>query len=99
MQVVQWPLFNWADGYTPGPDQFNNRTYYTHWGGRRWACCVLVAVSVPSATLRSKCCPLQGVAQLLQHGQPARHCSLLPHLHLLLPGMLVFNPLLLLTLD
>jgi hypothetical protein len=35
LEVALWPVFRWTDGYTPGPDQFDNGTYYTHWGSLR----------------------------------------------------------------
>ena len=34
--LALWPVFKWTDGFTPGPDQFDNGTYYMHWGNLRW---------------------------------------------------------------
>lgn len=36
LEEALWPLYRWTDGYTPGPDQFANKTYYAHWGSIRW---------------------------------------------------------------
>jgi hypothetical protein len=86
LRVALWPVFKWIDGATPGPDQFDNGTYYTHWGSLRCGrlaqrsralACWLALTAGTSALLRAHDLPIALVLSSCTHStasSAAAHC-------------------------